>query len=174
MIWIFDENLNQLNMKKNLIILTVTLFITLTVKGQNLFFIGENSYPCTETITLQTNSDDRYDLSIIFVKQGSLGLMVVSIKTMTRVLISEKLIIYLDDGAVITCNDSGKYDYVDNVATAVYYLKIKDLSKMKNSNVNTVRYALKCDECNSSSEEGNWSASNIETPTKTLITEFFD
>ncbi len=45
---------------------------------------------------------------------------------------------------------------------------------MKNSYIRKVRYALKCGECNSSSEEGNWSASNIVTPTKTLITELFD
>jgi hypothetical protein len=162
-------------MKKILIILTVTLLITLTTKGQNLFFIGENSYPSTETITLQANSD-RYninDLNILFAKDGTTGLFVVSTKTDTSVLISGKLIIYLDDGAVITWNDRVKYDYVNETAISVYHLTSEDLSKMKNSNINTVRYALKCFDCYSSYEEGNFSASNNGTPTKALITDFF-
>ncbi len=161
-------------MKKILIILTATLFITLTVKGQNLFFIGEESYPCTETITLQSNSDKSYiyDLNVLFAKQGTLGLIVVSTKTINKVLISGKLIIYLDDGTVITCNDTQKSDYVDEIASTVYYFTIKDLIKMKNSNINTVRYTLKPQR--SALVEGEFSASNKGTPTKTLITEFFD
>ena len=79
---------------------------------------------------------------------------------MTGILIRGKLIIYLDDGTVISCIDRGKYDYVDNVTTTVYYLTADELSKMKNSNINTVRYALKCGNCSMSSEEGNFSASN--------------
>ncbi len=162
-------------MKKNLIILTVTLFIALTVKGQNLFFIGENSYPCTETITLQTNSGyPSNDLNVIFAKQGSLGLIAVSTKTIDKVLISGKLIIYLDDGTVIICNDSRITDYVDEIASTVYYFTIEDLSKMKNSNINTVRYALKPSGQLVALGEGEFSASNRGTPTKTIITESFD
>ncbi len=163
-------------MKKRIIILTTTLFITLTVKGQNLFFIGENSYPCTETITLQSNSDTYYinDLNVLFAKQGTLGLFAVSTETID-VLIREKLIIYLDDGTVITLNDTGSYDYVDRVATAVYYLTNEELSKMKKSNINTVKYTLKGESYGSTAAHGgNFSASNRGTTTKTIITEFFD
>lgn len=162
MTWIFDENLIQLKMKKILIILTATLFITLTLKGQNLFFISENSYPCTETITLQTNSNEYYinDLNVLFARQGTLALVAVSTKTID-VLISGKLIIYLDDGTVITCNDARISDYVDKIATAVYYLTIEELSKMKKSNINTVRYALEGETYGSTAAHGGtFSASN--------------
>ena len=163
-------------MKKILIILTATLFITLTVKGQNLFFIGEESYPCTETITLQTNSQSAIvsDLKVLFAKDGTTGLIVVGARTLTEVFISGKLIIYLDDGAVITCKNRVKYDYIDNIAKSVYNLTNEQLSKMKNSNINTVRYELKSDKSYGSGEDGNYSASNKGTQTKTLITEFFD
>ena len=162
-------------MKKNLFILTATLFITLAAKGQNLFFIGENSYACTETITLQSNTDKYYinDLNVLFAKQGTLGLIVVSAKTID-VLFRGKIIIYLDDGTVITCNDSQISDYVDKIASAIYYFKIEDLSKMKNSNINTVRYTLEDEYGNVGAFGGNFSASNRGTPTKTIITEFFD
>ena len=163
-------------MKKILIILTATLFITHGAKGQNLFFIGENSYPCTETITLQTNSDKSYinDLNVLFAKQGTLGFIAVSTKTVRKVLISGKLIIYLDDGTVIICNDAHISDYVDEIASTVYYFTIEDLIKMKKSNIRKVRYTLKCGDCYRSYEEGDYSASNKGVPTKTVITEFFE
>jgi len=160
-------------MKKILIILTATLFITLTANGQNLFFFGENSYPCTEAITLQSNSETN-NLNIFFAINGTKALFIVSIKSWDGVLFSGKLITYLDDGTVVTCNDTGKHDYVDNIASSVYYLTTEQLSKMKNSNVNTVRYTLECGKCIRSYEEGSYSASNKGNPTKTVITEFFN
>ena len=130
-------------MKMILIFLTATLFFTLTANGQNYFFIGENSYPCTETITLHSNHDGRSNLNVAFAKDGTTGLIIVSTKTMSTVLIREKLIIYLDDGTVISCIDRENNDQVDLIASAVYYLTDEELSKMKNSNINTVRYTLK-------------------------------
>ena len=71
-----SNNLKKRNMKRNLIILIATVFITLTVKGQNLFFIDEQSFPCTETITLQSNSDEWYldNLKVLFAKDGKKAL----------------------------------------------------------------------------------------------------
>ena len=172
-------------MNKILLVLAMSLFVAATSSGQNLFFIGEKSYPCTETFELQSNSDfGSNDLDVLIAKDGTKGLFVVSTRTMTGVLIRGKLIIYLDDGTVISCIDRGKYDYVDNVATTVYYLTADELTKMKNSNINTVRYALKCGDC-LSTQEGNFSASNKasgyglygsseKTDVPNLIKELFD
>ena len=81
-------------MKKILIILTATLFITLTTNGQNLFFIGENSYPGTETVTLKSNSDRANNLDVLLAKDGTTGLFVVSVQTRIETFISGKLFIY--------------------------------------------------------------------------------
>ena len=83
---------------KNLIILTVTLLISISVRGQKLFFIGEASYPCTESITLKSNSafGSGGDLHVIFAKDGQTGLIVASVATITEVYIIGKLIIYLE------------------------------------------------------------------------------
>ena len=110
----------------------MTIFFTQTVKGQSLFFMGENSYPCTETFTLQANSEYGYDLNVSIAKDGTTGLFTVSTISNTRVIFSGKLIIYLDDGTVITCIDRGTADHVDDRAKAVYYLTSKELNKMKN------------------------------------------
>lgn len=166
-------------MKQNLLIFTAMLFVTLTVHGQNLFLFGDKSFPCTETFTLQSNSASN-NLNILFAKDGNKALIGVSIKLkfMIEQLFTGNLIIYLDDGTVISCEDQGKRDFVDNTMSAVYYLTNEQLNKMKNSNINTVRYALKSsDGFSFSPEAGNFSASNKGRSAKTdypaLLTNFF-
>ena len=156
-------------------VIIISLFFTLSAEGQNLFFIGENSYPSTETITFKTNSDyPSYDLEVIFAKQGKLGLIAVSTKTVDEVIIRGKLIIYLNDGTVIVCNDAQIADYVDKKASSVYYFKTEDLSKMKKSNINTIRYTLEPSNQIVALGEGDFSASNKGVSTKAVLTEFFD
>ena len=147
-------------MPKIPLFLIALIFTTLTIKGQNLFFIGENSYPSTETITLRSNSEDGDDLDILLAKDGKKGLFAVDTRSYTGVKFGSNIIIYLDDGTVITCIDRGKSDHVDDRAKAVYNLTSDELNKMKNSNIHTVRYTLKCSPCKGffSTEEGNWSA----------------
>jgi len=159
------------NMKKIPIILISMLFITLTANGQNLFFIGENSYPCTESFTLQSNLDDGEDLNVLFAKDGATAVIAVTTKSSQQgTIISGKLIIYLDDGTVITCMDRGESYYVDDTAKAVYSLTNEQVNKMKNSNINTVRYTLKIYDI----KEVNRSASNKGILTKDLIAKFFN
>ena len=162
------------SMKKTFIVLSVTLFIALTAKGQKLFFIGENSYTCTEAFTLKSNSDDGNDLNVLFAKDGAEALFAVSTKSIELTIFSGKLIIYLDDGSVITCNDNGKSERVDDASKAAYSLANEQLNKMRNSNINTVRYTLQF----AGMRETNYSASNKGRSTKTdfpaLITEFYE
>lgn len=166
-------------MKKILLIAFAILLFTLSAKGQNFAFIGDNSYPSTEKFTLQSNSDDEdiNDLNLVFAKDGEKGLIVVSSKLTDAVKIAGKLIIYLDDGTVISSKDRGINDNVDDIAISAYYLTTEDLTKMKTSNLNTIRYQIECPVCGPiNSWEGNYSASNkgdsmIDFPT--IITEFY-
>ncbi|PWK25538.1 hypothetical protein LX92_00280 [Maribacter polysiphoniae] len=159
------------NMRKIPIILISMLFITLTAAGQNLFFIDENSYPCTESFALQSNLDDGEDLNVLFAKDGATAIIAVTTKSSLQgTLISGKLIIYLDDGTVISCMDRGESYYVDDTAKAVYSLTNEQVNKMKNSNINTVRYTLKKYDF----QEVNRSASNKAISTKDLIAKFFN
>ena len=161
-------------MKKILIIFPAILFVTLTAKGQNLFFIGENSYQSTETITLKSNTEDTSDLNVLFARDGRTGLIAVIAESSLGSIFSDKLIVYLVDGTVITCNRK-TYDLVDNLAKAVYSFTSDQLNKMKNSNLHTVRYTLEL-RADGGRLLGEMSrtASNKEVQTATLITDFFD
>lgn len=141
--------------------IVIFIFITCNSYSQNLFFVGEKSYPSTSTFILKSNSDD-FDwrmLGVSIAKHGDNGLLVLSTSSHS-VLIKGKILVYLDDGTVISCIDRGKYDHVDNKAITIYHLTSEEISKLRKSNINTVRYSLKCGNCSFSTEEGNFSASN--------------
>ena len=163
---------------KRILILVILATTSIYTNGQNFVFIGENSFHSTETFTLPSNSDNHFinDLNLIFAKDGTKGLLVVSSKLVSTVLIRGKLIIYLNDGTVITCIDKGINENVDDIAKSVYYLTNEELEKMKKSNIHTVRYELKCSECLFPIYEGNHSASNkggSQIDFTTIIREFF-
>lgn len=150
-------------MRQVILFLTLAFAYVLNVNGQNFAFIGENSYPSTDTFTLQSNSDeeDIGNLNLVFAKDGATPLIIVSSKLTDHVKIAEKLIIYLDDGTVISCADRGINDNVDDVAISAYQLSSSDLSKMKNSNLKTIRFEIVCPICGIfNSWEGVYSASN--------------
>jgi hypothetical protein len=165
-------------MKKLLLFLSVMLVFNLTIYGQDFFFLGEKSYPCTEAFTLQTSSEDLddNDLKVLFGKDGTNGVIIVSLKTYSTRRISGKFYIYLDDGTVISCIDRGVKDNVDDIASSVYQLTDEELSKMKSSNINMVRFTIECVGCYLPMHAKNYTASNegsSRTDFPVIIKEFF-
>ncbi len=156
-----STNLKLRIMKKNFIILWTVILFTIGAKGQNLFFVGEKSYPCTESYVLHSNSNKFFinDLNLVFAKDKNSPLIGVRTKT-ENVQISGKLIIYLDDGTVISLTDSGFFDYVDKITSSVYLLSEEDLDKMKKSNINTIRFTLLDEYGSEGAFGGNFSATN--------------
>ena len=160
-------------MKRLVFILTLVLAFSAKMNAQNFTFIGENSYPSTERFELQSNSDKEEisNLNLVFAKDGISPIIIVSSKLTDVVKIANKLIIYLDDGTVISCTDRGINDNVDDIATSAFRLTPSEISKMKKSNINTVRYEIVCPICGVFNIwEGVYSASNKES-SKTDFTE---
>ena len=159
--------------------MTLALTFAINANGQNFVFIGENSYPSTERFTLQSNSvdEDKGDLKLVFAKDGKTNLIVVSSKLTDVVKIAKKLIIYLDDGNVISCTDRGINDNVDDIAISAYHIKTEEIDKMKSSNINTIRYEIVCPVCGTFNYwEGVYSASNkgsSKTDFKKVIASFY-
>ena len=167
-------------MKRLVFILTLVLAFSAKINAQNFTFIGENSYPSTERFELQSNSDKEEisNLNLVFAKDGISPMIIVSSKLTDVVKIANKLIIYLDDGTVISCTDRGINDNVDDVATSAYRLTPSEISKMKKSNINTVRYEIVCPICGVFNIwEGVYSASNKEsskTDFTKVVERFFE
>jgi hypothetical protein len=152
-------------MKIKTIILSIVVLLstyTYSLNAQNIFMIGDASYVSTEIIELRANSEMEYeDLKVVIAKDGDAAMLILSRNTGGGVYIKGKVLIYLDDATVITCIDKGKYDLVNDVTTTIFYLTTDELNKMKNSNLNTIRYTIKCGKgCIISTEEGDFSATN--------------
>ena len=160
-------------MKRILLIITLVLaFPTYTI-AQNFTFIGEKSYASTERFILQSNSDKEEisDLNLVFAKDGVSPMIIVSSKLTDVVKIANKLIIYLDDGTVVSCTDRGINDNVDDVATSAYRLTSSEVGRMVKSNINTIRFEVVCPICGPFNLwEGVYSASN-KGSSKTDFTE---
>jgi len=94
-------------MKRIAFTLIVVLAFAVHTNAQNFTFLGENSYPSTERFELVSNSDkeDIWDLNLVFAEDGISPMIIVSSKLTDVVKIANKLIIYLDDGTVISCTD---------------------------------------------------------------------
>lgn len=150
------------------------------MNAQNFTFIGENSYPSTERFKLQSNSDKEEisDLNVVLAKEGETSLVIVSSKLTDVVKIANKLIIYLDDGTVISCSDRGINDNVDDVAISAYRLTSSEIGKMKVSNINTIRFEIVCPICGPFNlREGVYSASNkgaAKTDFTKVVERFFE
>ncbi|MBK8832166.1 MAG: hypothetical protein IPN60_15190 [Saprospiraceae bacterium] len=129
-------------MHKYLIISILAFWANLTVKGQNLFLIGEKSYPCTNAIVLKSNSEDGEDLQVFIAREGKSGIFAVSTVSRIGEEFAGKLIIYLEDGNVLTCNNMDASKEVDDRTIALYSLTDEQLNKLKVSNIHTVKYTL--------------------------------
>jgi hypothetical protein len=144
----------------------VAMFIILLcakANGQNTFFIGPKKYPCSESYILRSGgSFDEEIVNVVIVKDGEAGMIVLSHENGYGggLKIKGKVLIYLEDGSIITCIDRGKYDYVDKIATTIYSLTKGEIENLKTSNIHSIRYTLKCIECFSSAGEGDFSAIN--------------
>lgn len=164
-------------MKKHfIIILSILILFTINTNGQNLLLVGEKSYPCTDTYVLESNSNKHYvnHLSLVFAKDGNSPLIGVRTETV-NVQIREKVIIYLDDSSVISLTDNGLSDYVDKITSSVYLLTEEDLNKIKNSNINTIRFTLLDEYGTEGAFGGNFSATNkSKIDFSKIISEFFE
>ena len=167
-------------MKRIAPILILVLAFAVNVNAQSFAFIGENSYPSTERFKLQSNSDKEEisDLNVVFAKDVETSLVIVSAKLTDVVKIANKLIIYLDDGTVISCTDRGINDNVDDVAISAYRLTSSEIGKMKESSINTIRFEIVCPICGPFNLwEGVYSASNkgaAKTDFTKVVERFFE
>ena len=66
--------------------------------------------------------DDGSDLDVYCASEGNFGLIGVSRKGLPGEEFAGKLIIYLEDGSVLTCNESEVTERIDDQAKAVYSL----------------------------------------------------
>lgn len=102
------------------------------------FFIGEKSYPCTESYNL---GDLGFGgCSVLLAKDGQKCIFAIT-TGMERIVVNT-IILYLDDNSLIKLYDRKIRDCVNSNCTAVYYLTIGEIKKIQASNIATIRYTV--------------------------------
>ena len=122
--------------------LILLLFIPFVSFSQNLTFIGENSYPSTIEFEFE---NDKENLFITFLKDNDNIMAMIKTKDEYDVFkptIDGKMIIYLDNGKVISSSTPNYKDYVDYFCISIYPLNKSDIDNIINSNINSIRYAI--------------------------------
>ena len=118
------------------------LLLPALVFSQNLVFIGENSYPSSKVLVFENKYDD---VEISFIRDEDnikVYLLTNYIYGYKKPSVSDKLILYLNDGNVITSNKPDITDYVDKNCVSIYPLTNDDISKLTKSDINTIRYTI--------------------------------
>lgn len=165
---------------KRLCLCIAFIITSLGTNAQSLFFIGNKSYPSTEAISLYSKSYVSKSINVIIARNGMSGIIALSTESMLGTIIRGKAFIYLDDGSVITLVDRGLYDKENNIATTVYYLTPQEIEMIRGSNINTIRFSIKCKSCVSATDEGSYSVINSHNPIygradfHMLISELFE
>lgn len=146
--------------------LILTLFFTFSlglIFCQNLFIVGNKSYKATKELKFNTNQPDVMvpEVSIIFFKDGGEINFSFKVYFIGSACARGKLSIYLDNGEVITCLDRGRYDEVNHNCSTIYKLTLEEVNSIIESNINQIRFELKCVKCDASAMEGVYSVQNI-------------
>lgn len=140
---------NYITMKKLILIVSLA-FINMIANAQNTYIIGDKSYKTTPEFKLHQISDGilgyqmkSNPVKIAFGMQGQGAILIIS-KTAYdyQSKFKGKLLIYLDDDTVITCLDKGFNDRVNSLTSKVYFLTPSELGKLKESNINGIRYSF--------------------------------
>ena len=101
---------------------------------QNLISIGNKNYPCTKTYSMGGHSED---LKILFAKKEIDKLIVFELPFK----IKGDAQLLLENGTKIELLDKGLYDSI-NVNRILYYFSNQDISNLKVSNINYIRYPV--------------------------------
>lgn len=111
--------------------------------SQNTFFIGDKTYPCTDTFTLDSHESIFNKIDVLFAKDGSSGFIILSSKTtFSHQSLGGNLTIYLQDNTTIKCIDRGVKDYVDKISTIIYKLTSEEIKRLMENNINSIRYNI--------------------------------
>lgn len=123
--------------------------IGITTFSQNTIYVGTKSYPATNTWSFLKNG--KYEgygynatLEVTFAKYINGGYMMLS----TGGVFSEDesiggtVLIYLNNGEVLTVTNRLHKDYVDEKTVVVYSISSSQINKLKLINISQIRYSI--------------------------------
>lgn len=129
-------------MKLKLLLSITSIFCYTLAFSQNYIYKGEKRYPSTPTWEFKVNASSTIrNAEICIAKHGSGGYLMLSVQSQFSYL-SGNVLLYLNDGNVITCIDRNIKDKVDNQSISLYNLTYSEIEKLKNARINSIRFSI--------------------------------
>ena len=131
-------------MKKITIIGLLLLFFNNAI-AQELIFVGDKAYQATQRWFFNGNGGQfevyANDATLQIGKNGTTGIFSISTKIFDSASgIKGSIRIYLDNAETIVLSTPIGRDFVDGYYTVIFSIPTSTLSKLKTSNINTVRF----------------------------------
>lgn len=125
------------------LLLSITIIFCYTLAfSQNYIYKGDKRYPSTSTWEFKVNASSTIrNAEICIAKHGSGGYLMLSVQSQFSYL-RGNVLLYLNDGNVITCIDRNIKDKVDNQSISLYNLTYSEIEKLKNARINSIRFSV--------------------------------
>ena len=150
----------------------ILLFIPLISFSQYTTFIGDESFPSTETLELENKQKD---LFVSFIEDdGTIKMLMQTehIYDYEKPSFNSKINIYLKSGDVITLNRVTYRDYVDEMCYAIYPLSETDIQQITNSDIFSIRYTIDLHNDNLSNRIASNNGYEVGTILKDFVSQF--
>jgi len=140
--------LDKLFRKQTLTYLIIFMFLTNFAFSQNTIFIGTKSYSATKwwnflNAGVYESWLPNSTLSVCFVKSSSGGMLVFSAESLySDYNIGGKIMIYMNDGSVISLNNRISKDHADRHSTVIYSLNGTQITNLKTNDILQIRYSI--------------------------------
>ena len=125
----------------------ILLLLTSVCKlfSQNIIFIGDNSYPATQTWFFEGNgSQFQYyakDASIQVGRKGTTGVLLISTLCYSAASgIKGSINIYLSNGDRVTLSTVIAKDFVDSYSNVIYNLSSENITKLMQNDIQVIRF----------------------------------
>lgn len=147
---------------KSFFLIILFSFAIGVIYSQNLFILGTKSYKASPELEFTEDQPDPMTpkVSLVFFKNGDEIWFSFKVHFSGSTCARGKLLIYLDNGEVITCIDKSKYDEVNYNCSTIFRLTQGEANAILESNINQIRFNLKCVSCDASGKEGTFSVHN--------------
>ena len=163
-------------MKKHLIYIVFLLF-SLKAISQNIIYKGNKTFPATDQWSFECSIEAGVgNLDVQIAKNENGGYLKLAVYSNSNWnYIGGNVLVFLEDGSMITCTDKGTRDEVDGKSVALYSFTNSEMEKLKELDILQIRFIIKAKPGVYGSNAGNYTAKNIKS--KSFLNdeiEYFD
>ena len=143
-------------------ILLLFLFISITARSQEIMTLKAKNYKATSVWNFITpNYALTNEVKVQIAKTENGGILKLSAATTnTNFILSGTVYVYLSDNSFISCTDKGIFENSQNTLNSYFVFTAAEMTKLKQSNIASIRFNIKGTSNDFSSQTGNFTAIN--------------